>query len=193
MGEQRRASQGLWLGFLGVLIFSLSLPATRVAVAELGAGFVTAARLSGASLLAIGLLLSKRAIWPNRDQWLLLLAVIAGVVIGFPLFTSLAMLSVDASHGGVVLAALPLLTAIAGAWLAGERPSAQFWICAFGGALTVLVFVVSRSQGGAALADLYLLLAAILAAIGYAAGGLLARSLPGLTVISWALASSLPV
>lgn len=187
------SSKGLWLGFLGVVIFSLSLPATRVAVAELGADFVTAVRLSGAGALATFLLIVQRSPRPSWAQWQLLAWVIAGVVIGFPLFSALAMRHVDASHGGVVLAALPLLTAIAGAYFAGERPSVGFWMCAVGGALTVLVFVLTRSEGAAAMADIYLLAAAILAAIGYASGGLLARSMPGLTVIAWALAASLPL
>ena len=193
MSTDAAVHKGLLFGFAGIVIFSLSLPGTRVAVAEIGAEFVTAVRLAGAGLLAIGLLLWQRSVWPAIRQWRLLLAVIAGVVVGFPLFTALAMRSVDASHGGVVLAALPLLTAIAGATLAGERPSRGFWLCAAGGTATVLIFVLSRSQGSAALADIYLLLAAIFAAVGYAAGGLLARSMPGLTVISWALAASLPI
>lgn len=193
MIDPKASTKGLILGFLGVLFFSLSLPATRVAVAELGVDFVTAVRLAGAGVLAAGLILSQRSRQPTWSEWKLLAAVIAGVVIGFPFFSALAMRHVDASHGGVVLAALPLLTAMAGAFFAGERPSPGFWLCAAGGALTVLLFVLTRSQGDAALADVYLLISAILAAIGYASGGLLARSMPGLTVIAWALAASLPL
>jgi drug/metabolite transporter (DMT)-like permease len=103
------------------------------------------------------------------------------------------MRTVDASHGAVVLAVLPLLTAAAGALLAGERPSARFWLWAALGCFSVLAFALTRSRGGLAAGDLHLLAAALLAAVGYAVGGRLARNVPGLLVIAWALLASLPL
>jgi drug/metabolite transporter (DMT)-like permease len=192
-GASREETAGLLMGLAGVAIFSLTLPVTRVAVAELDASFVAFGRMALAGLAAGLLLLATRARPPARAELGPLLVVAGGVVFGFPLFSTLAMREVDASHGGVVLAVLPLATAAAGALLAGERPSARFWLAAVAGAALVLAFALIRSRGGAALADLYLLLACALAAAGYAAGGRLARAMPGLRVIAWALVLSLPL
>ncbi|MEZ5826782.1 MAG: DMT family transporter [Geminicoccaceae bacterium] len=185
--------KGLLLGFLGVAIFSLSLPATRIAVIDLPPAFVTAVRLAGAGLLSAAFLAFHRSAPPRREEAGLFAAVIAGVVIGFPFFSALAMETVDSSHGGVVLALLPLCTAIAAMAFGGERPSAVFFLWAALGTLTVLAFVLYRSHGGIAAGDLFLVLAAAFASMGYAAGGALARRRAGLEVISWALFVSLPI
>lgn len=183
---------GLLHGLVGVLIFSLTLPVTRRAVQELAPEVVGLGRAIPAALLGLLVIAAYRRLPRRRD--LPAVAVCAvGVVFGFPLLSALAMRTVDASHGAVVLAALPLLTAAAAAILAGERPSARFWLWAALGSAVVLGFALLRSRGGLAWGDLYLLLASLLAAIGYAVGGRLARDAPGLLVIAWALAASLPV
>lgn len=179
------------LGLLGVLVFSLTLPATRRAVQEMPAAVVGLGRAVPAGLLALAVVLTAGR-WPRRAEIPSVLACAAGVVFGFPLLSALALRTVDASHGAVVLAALPLLTAVAGALLAGERPSPRFWLWAALGSLAVLAFALSRSRGALAAGDAYLLAAAALAAVGYAVGGRLARDAPGLLVIAWALTASLP-
>lgn len=193
LSPPRPDSAGLLLGFIGVLIFSLSLPMTRLAAFELDPGFVAFGRTTLAGLLAIPLLLARRTRFPSRPHLAQLALVSLGVVFGFPLFSTLAMREVDASHGGVVLAILPLATAAAAALLFGERPTTRFWLAASAGALTVLSFALWRSHGALARADLYLVLACLVCAVGYAAGGRLARAMPGLDVIAWALALSLPL
>jgi drug/metabolite transporter (DMT)-like permease len=180
------------MGLLGVLIFSLSLPATRRAVQELAPEVVGLGRAIPAALLALAAIAAYRRL-PRRAQLPDLAVCAAGVVFGFPLLSALAMRTVDASHGAVVLALLPLLTAAAGAILAGERPSPRFWLWAVLGSASVLAFSLLRSRGAVAAGDLYLLAASVLAAVGYAAGARLARDAPGLLVIAWALALSLPV
>jgi drug/metabolite transporter (DMT)-like permease len=181
------------LGLLGVAVFSLTLPATRRAAFELDPWVLAFGRMALAGIVAaIGLALS-RARPPDRSTWLRLALVALGVVLGFPLFSKLAMTEVDASHGGVVLAVLPLCTAVAAAVLAKERPSPAFWLWACAGAAVVLAFALLRGKGGLALADLHLALACVLAALGYAQGALLARRMPGLAVIAWALVLSLPL
>jgi drug/metabolite transporter (DMT)-like permease len=184
---------GLALGAAGVMIFSLTLPMTRLAVAELPAEVVGLGRTIPAAAVAVLYLLVTRARWPVAREWMPLAVAASGVVFGFPLFSALAMREVDASHGGVVLALLPLLTAAAGAILGGERPSFSFWLYAIAGAVTVVVFALWRSKGGIEIGDVYLLVAATLAAIGYAVGAVTSRSMPGAHVISWALAVSIPV
>ena len=187
----RQERLGLLLGLLGVAIFSLTLPATRRAVQELAPSVVGLGRALPAALLGL-ITIAAYGRLPSRQQVPAVLVCAAGVVFGFPLLSAWAMRTVDASHGGVVLAVLPLLTAIAGVALAGERPSPRFWLWAALGSGSVVTFALARSHGSIAVGDLYLLVAAALAAIGYGVGGRLAQSAPGLLVIAWALLVSLP-
>jgi drug/metabolite transporter (DMT)-like permease len=177
---------------MGVLVFSLTLPATRRAVQELAPEIVGLGRAIPAACLALVAVAAYRRL-PTRRELPAVMACAAGVVFGFPLLSAMAMRTVDASHGAVVLAVLPLLTAAAAALLAHERPSRRFWLWATLGSASVLLFATLRSRGGLALGDLYLLAASGSAAVGYAIGGRLARDVPGLLVIAWALVLSLPV
>ncbi|MCB2053926.1 MAG: DMT family transporter [Geminicoccaceae bacterium] len=181
------------LGLAGVGIFSLSLPMTRLALRELDPLFVTAARLALAGLLGAAYLAGRRSHWPDGHGRRLLAWVIGGVVVAFPLFSALAMRTTDAAHGGVVLAVMPLMTAAAAVLLGGERPPALFWACAASGSLVVASFVLYEAGGPPTPGDGLLVLAAIGAGFGYAGGAALARTMPGLEVIAWALALSLPV
>lgn len=187
---------GLALGVLGVVIFGGSLPATKLAVGELGFGFLTAGRAAGAGLIALAALrLLKRPIPDNRT--LVTLALISLCVVwAFPLFSGYAMTRGGAGHGGVVLAILPLATALAGAWLGGERPSRRFWAFAVAGAALVLAFVIWSGRGaesGVGLGDLALLASVVTVAVGYALSARVARTMPGWEVISWAVVIALPV
>jgi drug/metabolite transporter (DMT)-like permease len=182
------------LGALGVLAFSMSLPATRVAVHELDPWFVAFGRAVGAALLAGAYLRLTRANRPTREQWLRLSIVAAGVVVGFPLFTSLALTTQTSAHGAVVVTVLPALTAVFAVLRAGERPPLPFWLAGAAGLVAVLTFVAvtGSAGGGLTLADLYLLAAVVLCGLGYAEGGALARDLGGARTICWALLLSLP-
>src|SRR4051794_6915869 len=72
-------------GLLGVLAFSFSLPATRLAVADLDATFVGLGRALVAAVLAGGLLALRREPVPDRRDLPRFAIVGLGVVIGFPL------------------------------------------------------------------------------------------------------------
>lgn len=181
----------IW-GLVGVVAFSLTLPATRYAVAWLDPMFVGLGRALVAALLAAGVLVATRAPWPRRAVFARLALVAAGVVFGFPLFSAYAMRHVPASHGAVVIGLLPLATAVAGALLAHERPSARFWACAVAGSAVVAGFALWEGGGALQLADLLLVGAVISAAIGYAEGARLSRTLGGWQVISWALVLAAP-
>lgn len=186
---------GLALGALGVLAFSLSLPATRVAVQQLDPWFVAFGRAVGAALLAWAYLRLTGAPRPTRGQWWRLSIVAAGVVVGFPLFTSLALTTETSAHGAVVIAVLPAVTAVFAVLRAGERPPPLFWVASTGGLLAVLAFLVSTGavRGALSTPDLFLLGAVVLCGLGYAEGGALARELGGARTICWALLLSLPV
>jgi drug/metabolite transporter (DMT)-like permease len=184
---------GLVLGFLGVACFSLTLPATILALEAFEPWLVAIGRATLAGLVAVAMLILTRAPWPNRRDLALLTLAAIGVVFGFPLFTSWAMQYVPAAHGGVVLGILPLATALAGALFAGDRPSPGFWIAAVLGSVAVVAFSVMRGGGELHIADLALVAAVISAAVGYAVGGALSRRLGGWQTICWALVVSLPV
>ncbi len=191
---QRRRTQsgGLFLGFVAIASFSLTLPATRFAVAHLDPTFVGLGRAFFAALLAAPALLLLRQRFPSRREIKALAGVAAGVVIGFPLFSAWAMHYVHASHGAVVLGILPLATAVTGAVLARERPSAGFWLFALLGAALVGGFAVIKGEGEIRFADLALVGAVGAAAFGYTQGARLARTLGDWQVISWALVFAAP-
>jgi drug/metabolite transporter (DMT)-like permease len=188
---RRRA--GFLYGLLGVAAFSLTLPATRVAVVGLDPVFVGLGRAVVAALLAAIVLLVTRAPFPGRRLLPRLAIVAGGVVVGFPLLSAWAMVHVPAAHGAVVIGLLPLATALAGAWLAHERPTRRFWASAVVGSAVVVGFALWQGGGAPHPADALLVLAVAAAAVGYAEGGRLARTLGGWQVISWALVLSAPL
>jgi drug/metabolite transporter (DMT)-like permease len=188
------AARGWLDGFLGMAIFSGSLPATRIAVLQLDPLFVTFARAAVASLPAIVLLLTARAPRPTRGELRSLALVAAGVVVGFPLLTALALQRVTSAHALLFIALLPLCTAAFAVLRADERPPAAFWAFALLGAAVVAGYSLTRPHGARSLAGDGLMVAAVLACgLGYAEGAVLSRRLGGAPVICWALALALPV
>ena len=186
-------TRGMLLGLAGVAIFSLTLPFTRMAVAELPPVFVALGRALVAALLACAWLAWKRVPWPPRAALASLAVVSAGFVIGFPWLTSIALRTLPASHGAVLVGILPLATALFSAFRGNEKPSAGFWLMAVLGAALVVGFALRQSGGSLHLADLLMLGAVLLGAAGYAEGGRLSRSLGGEQVICWALVLSAPL
>jgi drug/metabolite transporter (DMT)-like permease len=193
--------KGLWLGFVGVAIFALTLPMTRLAVGtpeapQMSGVFIALGRAAIAALLSAAFLIITRAPRPGRDDWLPLAITSAGVVFGFPLLTSIAMRHVEAVHASVILGILPLATAAVGAWLHQQRPSAGFWVSAVAGSAMVVAYALLRS-GNEGLtiqpADLLLLGAMACAAIGYGWGAQLSQRMRADHVICWALIISLPI
>jgi drug/metabolite transporter (DMT)-like permease len=186
-------NKGMLLGLAGVMIFSLTLPFTRMAVAELNPVFVALGRAVVAACCSGLLLWMQGASLPQRAQMKPLLITSLGVVVGFPLFSSVAMVYVPATHGAIVLGILPLATALFAALRFNEKPSAGFWVMAALGSGLVIVFALMRGGGSFQFADLALFIAVIAAAMGYAEGGRLSQSMGGQQVISWALLLALPV
>lgn len=185
---------GGWInGFIGVLIFSGSLPATRAAVIDLSPFFVTFARASIAGVLALSALLIFKEKYPTKKQFIHLIIVALGVVIGFPLLSALALQYVTSAHSLVFLGLLPLTTAIFGVLRGGERPRPAFWIFSVLGSLLVIGYAISKGRSASFAGDIFMLAAIILCALGYAEGAKLSKSLGGWQVISWALILSLPI
>ena len=196
-------NKGLWLGLLGIVIFSVTLPMTRLAAGtpdapQMSGVFIALGRAVVAAVLSAVFLLATRAPLPQRQDWGPLALTAGGVVFGFPLFTSIAMRHVEAVHASVIVGVLPLATAAIGALLHRQRPSAGFWWCAALGTALVAVFAVLRSgnaAGGLSInfADALLLAAMLCAAVGYGYGGRLSQHMRAEHVICWALLISLPL
>lgn len=184
---------GLVYGFFGVLAFSFTLPMTRMAVPELGGTFVGLGRAIVAAALAGIVLLATRQRLPDRRHWPGLAIVAGGVVIGFPLCSSIALQWVPATHGAVVVGLMPAATAVMAVIRAGERPPLTFWLACAVGVITVLIFAMAQGAGSLHPADLLLLAAVTLGALGYAEGGRLSRELGGWRVICWSLLVAAPV
>jgi drug/metabolite transporter (DMT)-like permease len=183
-----------WLnGFVGVLIFSGSLPATRVAVMDFDPVFLTVARAAIAGFLGLALLLAYRVARPGREDLVSLAIVAFGVVLGFPLLTALALKHITSAHSIVFIGLLPLATAVFGVLRGGERPRRAFWLFSCLGSALVVGFALAQGLTAAPLGDLLMLAAIIVCGLGYAEGAKLSRKLGGWQVISWALVLSLPV
>jgi drug/metabolite transporter (DMT)-like permease len=184
---------GVVLGAVGVVGFSFSLPATRLALRDLDPWVVAFGRAAVAAALALVVLRAVRAPLPARAQRQRLALVAVGVVVGFPLLTSLALHHRTAAHGAIVVGLAPAATAVMAVLRAGERPSPAFWLASAAGTIAVLVFAFVSGAGALRLTDIELLGAVVLVALGYAEGGALARELGGTRTICWALVLSGPL
>ncbi|WP_429991047.1 DMT family transporter [Lysinibacillus pakistanensis] len=184
---------GILLGLLGVICFSLTLPATSVAVEYFGTTFVGLGRAVIASILVAIILIGRKEKLPSARQFKSLVIVSLGAVLGFPLLTSWAMTSLPVSHGAVELALLPLATAGFAMMRAGEMPSLQFWLSSIEGALAVIIYAIYLGLGQLHIADLALLAAVVILGLSYAEGGLLAQEIGSWQVIAWAIIIAVPV
>ncbi|MFD0416353.1 DMT family transporter [Streptomyces sp. NPDC127108] len=189
--DRRRA--GTLQAALGVIAFSLTFPATAWGLEGIGPWSLVALRCALSAVVAGGCLLALRVPLPARAHWAGLAVVGGGVVVGFPLLTSLALQTSSTAHAAVVVGLLPLTTAALSALRTGTRPSRTFWAAAIAGAAAVAAFTVQQSGGALSTADLYLFGALLVCAAGYTEGGRLARHMPGWQVIGWALVLCLPL
>ena len=184
---------GLLNGFLGVAIFSGSLPATRVAVLAFDPLFLTVARAAIAGLIGLALLLLARQPLPPRRDLPAFLVVALGVVVGFPLFTALALRSITSAHATIFIGLLPLATAVFAVLRSHERPRPAFWLFSLAGSALVAGFAFLKSSGGMSGGDALMLVAILVCGLGYAEGARLSRRHGGWQVISFALVLALPV
>ena len=187
-----RESHGMLLGLAGVIVFSLTLPMTRIVVAQWHPLLNGLGRALLAALPAAALLAWRRERWPTRAQLKSLAVVSLGVIVAFPVFSAWSMKTVPASHGAVVNGLQPLCVAIYAAWLSHERPSKMFWASALAGSAIVVVFALQAGGGTPQTGDLLMLVAVGIGALGYAEGARLAKQMGGWQVICWALVVSAP-
>jgi len=179
-------------GCVGVAAFSLTLPATKLAVTSMDGLVVGLGRSLVAAACALTLLIWCRVPVPRRGVWPRLGLIVIGVIVGFPLFTALALRHVPSSHGAIVVGLLPAATALMGVVRGRERPPLGFWIATTGGLVAILLFCVASGLGRLHWSDALLLVAVLLAALGYAEGALLSREIGSWQTICWALVFSAP-
>ncbi|WP_421592327.1 DMT family transporter [Shinella sp. M27] len=189
----KTSMDGWGSGLAGVIIFSGSLPATRIAVADFSPLFLTSARAVIAALLGAALLVALRQSKPSRDNLLSLTIVALGVVVGFPLLTALALQYITSAHSIVFVGLLPLATAVFAVLRGGERPKPLFWLFSVIGSATVVGFALNSGAEVSLTGDLLMVAAIIACGLGYAEGAKLSRTLGGWQVISWALILALPL
>lgn len=187
-----KETKGMLIGFIGVAIFSLTLPFTRIAVQEMSPFYVSFGRGVIAGVCGALFLLLTKSPLPTKTQFKKLLITASCVVYGFPIFIALAMQTLPSAHSGIVLGIIPLAMSAMGAIRFREKPSVAYWITAVFGTLIVLIYSMIDGGGGLAFGDIWLLLAIVAAAIGYSEGGKLAEEIGAIKVISWAVAMTLP-
>jgi drug/metabolite transporter (DMT)-like permease len=188
-----RERLGLLLGFVGMVIFGGTLPATRIAVSAIDPMALTSLRTAIAGLCALALLLVLRRPLPPRALWPQLVITMLCVAVLFPFLMALAVQTVDASHGGLVFGIMPIGTALVAVVITHERPRPLFWIASLAGAALVIAFALRQGGGALSSGDVLLFAAVAVSAIGYAFSGRLTSQMPGWEVISWVLVIALPV
>ena len=186
-------SKGMLIGFIGILIFSLTLPVSKIAVLSFDPYFIAFGRALLAGLVALAYLIYKQAPLPQKSDWIKFVIISLGVVFGFPIFTTVAMKEGSSSHGAVILGMMPLATTVIGVIRFKERPSIGFWLVSLLGAALVVVYALLKSAGSFTYIDGLLVVGGICACIGYVEGGELSRRMNPRAVISWALVVSLPI
>ena len=187
--------RGLSYAFLGVLIFSFTLPMVKLALPGFSPWTLTFGRATLAGLLALALLMRARVRFPERKLIGPLLITAGGIVVGWPILTTLALQETTSAHAAVITAGLPLATAVLAVFRLHEKVPKAFWAAALVGTFTLVIYAwLNGGQEGSSLkADLFLVGAVVAAAIGYAEGAILSKVMPGWQVVSWCVVLTLPL
>ena len=188
-----KETKGMLIGFIGILIFSLTLPVSKIAVLSFNPYFIAFGRATLAGLVALAYLAYKKEALPSKIDFGKYVVIALGVVFGFPIFTTVAMTQGSSSHGAVILGMMPLATTVIGVIRFKERPSLGFWLVSLMGAALVVIYALLKNSGSFTYIDGLLVLGGICACVGYVEGGELSRRMNPRAVISWALVISLPV
>lgn len=184
--------KGMLLGFIGIVCFSFTLPATSIAVPYFGETIVGLGRTVIAAIIVGIVFIMKKQSLPSKSQFKSLLIVAVGAVLAFPLLTTYAMKSLPVSHGAIELALLPLATAGFATWRGGERPSKRYWISSATGAITVIIYAIYLGLGQLHKGDFALIASVILLGLSYAEGGKLSKEVGSWQVIAWAILIGAP-
>ena len=187
--------EGLIWAFAGVLLFSFSVPLTKVAVGGFDPFLTATGRAVIAGLLAAVLLAVRRVPPPPRPQLRPLFFTMLGAVFGWPILLALALQRMTSAHVAVIAAFMPLTTALIAVLRTHERVTWQFWAAACAGTAALVAFALSRGGGGDgdAVADGLAVCAVLASSWCYVEGASITRVIPGWQVISWVVVFALPV
>lgn len=194
-GEQMETHdliKGWGSGLLGVIIFSMTLPATRLAIIDFSPIFLTAARAFIAAIVAAAILRLLRQTLPARQDLLSLAIVALSIVIGFPLLTALALQYITSAYSMNFICLLPLSTAIFGVMRGRESARPLFWVFSGIGSCIFFIFSIGSSVSDSRAGDILMVIAVIVCGLGYAEGAVLARRIGSWQVISWSLILAAP-
>ncbi|KXY31012.1 DMT family transporter [Bacillus sp. FSL K6-0067] len=184
--------KGMILGFIGIICFSFTLPATSIAVPYFGATIVGLGRTVIAAIIVAIIFIIKKEKIPNKNQMKGIFIVAIGATLAFPLLTTFAMKSLPVSHGAIELALLPLATAGFAVWRGGEKLTKRYWISSVIAAISVVVYAMYLGLGQLQKGDIALLAAVLLLGLSYAEGGKLSKELGSWQVIAWAILFGAP-
>ena len=110
--QQRTIRIGLGWALLGVVLFSFSLPLTKVAVGGFSPYQTAMGRAVIAGVVAGILLLVRRVPLPDRVHLKPILFTMVGAVFGWPILLALALERTTSAHAAVIAAFMPLTTAL---------------------------------------------------------------------------------
>ena len=205
------------IGFLAILLFAGTIPATKLVLEIYSPLHVTALRASCATLFAIIFFiyiklknLQKRDCMSlknsarfkvNEIYELLVIGLL--IVFGFPGAVAFALAEVSSAYTAVILSMLPLCLSAAAVIMAKEKPPLLFWFYSFAAAALVGIFMVNEYTMGVSLHKLdikrfvlgnfWLFVACICAAVGYTKSASLNKKISGFSIISWSLCLTSPI
>jgi drug/metabolite transporter (DMT)-like permease len=186
---------GFLYAFLGITIFSFTLPMVKLSLPSFAPWTLTFGRAAIAGTIALVLLIIKKVPIPDKKLWSKIFVTSLGIVVGFPVLTTFALQQTTSAHGAVIIAGLPMATAVIAVIRLSEREPIGFWIAALIGTATLVGYALSNggNENSSLIADLMLFGAVLAAAIGYAEGALLTKVMPGWQVVSWCVLILLPI
>jgi drug/metabolite transporter (DMT)-like permease len=181
--------------FVGVLLFSFSVPLTKEALGGFDPFLTATGRAVIAGLLAAVILAIRRVPVPERRHWSPLFLTMLGAVFGWPILLALALQHTTSAHVAVIASFMPLTTAVIAVLHTHEAVPRQFWVAASAGTVVLVAFALSQggASGGNLEADLLVVGAVLSASWCYVLGASVTRALPGWQVISWVVVIALPV
>ncbi len=194
-------NKGFIYGFVGILIFSITPVATKIALgpnnSQLSAEFITFGRSTLAGFLSLLYLFIFKKKIPHRKDLLNFSIITLCLSVVFPLWLSFGLVYSTSIHAGVILAFLPLATAIFASFYFKQKASKSFWSCAFFGSIIVIIYILVHNKNSNTTFeishyDILFCIAVIAAALGYNFGAKLTKVMAAPEVISWALVLAMP-
>jgi drug/metabolite transporter (DMT)-like permease len=131
MGKTHPALRGALLLMLTAISWGAMFPITKNALASVDAFHITLVRYGVASLIFLGILARTEgmaALWPGREAPKLFFFGSLGFA-GFSILAFLGLAHTKAQHGAIIMALMPLITAVMTWAIKGQRPSSMTFLC----------------------------------------------------------------